>query len=110
VNRGIALPIHKLGIEQRSTSRPGRCTHGKERWYSLNMKLGGPQSRYGRFWRREKSVGPCRDNGTNLEIRFILNILYIKVTGVATHTGVCYTNRLSVIYSNLNQCIGYKEL
>ena len=32
-----------------SASRPGRFTHGKELRYLLSRRLGGPQSRSGRF-------------------------------------------------------------
>ena len=38
------------------TSRPGSFTAGKERRYSLNRILGGPQSRRGHFWRRENAL------------------------------------------------------
>jgi len=35
-----------------STSRPGRFIPGKEVRHPLNKRLGGPQSRYGRFGER----------------------------------------------------------
>ena len=39
------------------TSRPGRCTPGKESRYPLNRTLGGPQNRSGRY-REEESLFP----------------------------------------------------
>jgi len=39
---------------QWSSSRPGRFSPGKERLYPLNRRLGGPQKRSRRSWRREK--------------------------------------------------------
>jgi hypothetical protein len=36
-----------------STSRPGNITPSKELPYSLHRMLGGPQSQFGPFWRRE---------------------------------------------------------
>jgi len=40
------------------TSLPDRFTPGKEPWYPLNRRLGGPQRRSGRVWRWENILRP----------------------------------------------------
>jgi len=45
---------------QCSASRPGSFTAGKESWYALNRRLGGPQSLSRGFEGRNKSFPPVR--------------------------------------------------
>jgi hypothetical protein len=42
-----------LGGDEWPNSRPNHFTLEREGWYPQNLRLGGPQSRSGRFWRRE---------------------------------------------------------
>lgn len=60
---GVEVQTHllltsALGAGKWSTSRPGRFIPGSKRQYPLSMRLGGPQSRYGRFQKREKFLAP----------------------------------------------------
>ena len=48
-----------LGGGEQSTSCSSCFVSGEEPQYSLNRRLGGPQSQSGWFWRREKSPTPA---------------------------------------------------
>jgi len=63
-NGGSALRIPSLGTRWRRmvslTPRP-LYLRGKNPWYPLNRRLGGPQSRSGRSDREKSLHCPCRE-------------------------------------------------
>ena len=62
-NLGLAVQLHSFLISALETGewptpRPGCFTVGKKRRYPLYRRLGGPQGRSGRKWRRGKVLPP----------------------------------------------------
>lgn len=56
--RGITLPILNHGARwgEWSTSRPGRCTTGKEPWYAVNREAESTIEPVWTIWRRENTL------------------------------------------------------
>jgi hypothetical protein len=81
VSRGIAPLIltSALDVDEWLASPPCRFTPGKEPLYPLIRKLGGSQSRSGRFW-EEKISCPCHCNSLSRSSTSPFKLLALQIT------------------------------